>query len=68
MTEVNAASATIRTKDEAYAWHDTHEPTAPKVGELAPDFELADVNGRNAVRLSTFCGKRPVALVFGSFT
>jgi len=35
---------------------------------VAPDFELRDVNNENAVRLSDFRGKKPVALVFGSFT
>ena len=41
---------------------------APRAGELAPDFTLFDVEGRNAVTLSNFRGKKPVALVFGSFT
>jgi hypothetical protein len=35
---------------------------------MAPDFELFDVDGESAVRLSDFCGWKPVALVFGSFT
>jgi hypothetical protein len=50
------------------AWHRLHGPRAPKAGEAAPDFELSDVKGENAVRLSQFRGQRPVALVFGSFT
>jgi peroxiredoxin len=32
-------------------------------GELAPDFELEDVNG-NPVRLSSFRGSKPVILAF----
>ncbi len=44
------------------------DAVAPKVGELAPDFELRDVNGENPVRLYDFQGQRPVALIFGSFT
>ena len=32
-------------------------------GELAPDFELEDVNGRR-VRLSTYRGIKPVILAF----
>ncbi len=32
-------------------------------GELAPDFELNDVNG-NPVRLSNFRGSKPVLLAF----
>ncbi len=41
---------------------------APKVGDIAPDFELHDVNGENSVRLSDFQGQKPVALIFGSYT
>jgi peroxiredoxin len=41
---------------------------APKVGDLAPDFTLTDASGTQTVTLSDFRGKKPVALVFGSFT
>jgi hypothetical protein len=41
---------------------------APKAGELAPDFSLSDATGKMNVRLSDFRGKKPVALVFGSYT
>ena len=53
---------------ESRAWHRKYGPLAPKSGDMAPDFELRDVNGQNPVRLSDFRGKKPVALVFGSFT
>jgi len=59
-------------------------PKAPKVGSHAPDFELEVVvdvsrlgHAKEAgdkpkkpetVRLSAFRGKRPVALIFGSYT
>ena len=49
-------------------WQTTTDRDAPKTGELAPDFELQDPSGAVAVRLSDFRGKRPVALVFGSYT
>ncbi len=41
----------------------------PGVGELAPDFTLpyAD-NAEKSVKLSSFRGKKPVALIFGSYT
>ncbi|NOX56625.1 MAG: redoxin domain-containing protein [Planctomycetes bacterium] len=39
-----------------------------KVGEKAPDFELKTVDGKKTVRLSSFRGKRPVLLIFGSYT
>jgi peroxiredoxin len=32
-------------------------------GDLAPDFELEDVNGK-LVRLSDFCGNKPIVLAF----
>ena len=41
---------------------------APKEGDIAPDFTLFDVEGKNSVTLSDFQGEIPVALVFGSFT
>jgi hypothetical protein len=46
---------------------DATEP--PQVGEQAPDFELEEL-GREGelVRLSSYRGERPVALVFGSYT
>ena len=40
----------------------------PALHTLAPDFELEDAGGKNAVRLSDFRGKSPVVLVFGSYT
>jgi peroxiredoxin len=59
---------TIKNRKEAVAWQDQYDPLAPKVGDMAPDFELVDTTGENTVRLSDFRGKRPVVLVFGSFT
>jgi peroxiredoxin len=50
------------------AWQKKYDADAPKVGDLAPDFELADSSGENQVRLADFRGHKPVALVFGSFT
>ena len=41
---------------------------APKAGDLAPDFTLSDISGTQSVTLSDFRGKKPVALVFGSYT
>jgi peroxiredoxin len=50
------------------AWQKKYDAAAPRVGDIAPDFELADVIGEHQVRLSDFRGQKPVALVFGSFT
>jgi hypothetical protein len=41
---------------------------APRTGDMAPDFTLYDIEGKDSVTLSKFRGKKPVALVFGSFT
>lgn len=41
---------------------------APKRGDLAPNFTLHDVSGQRPVTLSDLCGKKPVVLIFGSFT
>jgi hypothetical protein len=55
-------------RGEELAWQLELDPLSPKVGELAPDFELRDPEGVARVRLSDFRGQRPVALVFGSYT
>lgn len=38
------------------------------VGDLAPDFTLPTQDRRAEVTLSSFRGRRPVVLVFGSYT
>jgi Ca2+-binding EF-hand superfamily protein len=43
-------------------------PTGPRVGTLAPDFKLSPPEGGSPVKLSSFAGRRPVALIFGSYT
>lgn len=58
----------VRSRDHELGWQLAHDVDSPKVGDLAPDFELQDPAGEKAVRLSSFRGKRPVALVFGSYT
>lgn len=40
----------------------------PSIGDQAPDFVLKTHDGKRTVRLSEFRGKKPVVLVFGSFT
>lgn len=58
----------VHYKKEFGRWQRRYDAVAPKVGDLAPDFELSDTNGENPVRLSDFRGQLPVALIFGSFT
>ena len=58
----------ITDRKSATGWQKKYDAQAPKVGDIAPDFNLRDANGQNPVRLSDFRGKKPVALIFGSFT
>ena len=47
------------------------EPTSAQTGDPAPDFALPRLGGPKAgevVTLSSHFGKRPVALIFGSYT
>ncbi len=37
-------------------------------GDRAPDFDLPTADGRERVRLSSFRGRMPVVLIFGSYT
>jgi cytochrome oxidase Cu insertion factor (SCO1/SenC/PrrC family) len=39
-----------------------------KVGDPAPDFTLKSPDGKTTFTLSAFKGKKPVVLVFGSYT
>jgi len=59
---------TIHFMKKERAWQNKYEASAPKPGDIALDFELSDINGENPVRLSEYRGRKPVALVFGSFT
>lgn len=49
-------------------WQIKYDAYAPKEGEPAPDFELMDVKGGKSIKLSEFKGRKPVGLIFGSFT
>jgi hypothetical protein len=40
----------------------------PAVGAVAPDFTLPTHDGKRKVRLAEFRGRKPVVLIFGSFT
>ena len=42
--------------------------SGPQVGDVAPDFTLPKHDGTARIKLSDSFGKRPVVLVFGSFT
>lgn len=58
----------IKYRNQNKEWQKKYDALAPKPGDIAPDFELRDVNGKNPVRLSAFRGQKPVVLIFGSYT
>ena len=39
-----------------------------KAGDLAPNFTLSSPDGKQTITLRDYRGKKPVALVFGSYT
>lgn len=53
---------------EARRRGDLRMPDTLKVGSHAPDFKLRTVDGTGEVQLSSYRGKQPVVLVFGSYT
>jgi len=61
-------SHTFRNHIEEMAWQVHFDKLSPKLGMDAPDFELFDASGKESFKLSSFEGKKPVALIFGSFT
>jgi hypothetical protein len=58
----------FKARNETRRWQNKYDPLAPKVGDVAPDFELYDVNGENPIRISDYRDKKPVGLIFGSYT
>ena len=44
------------------------ETLAPGIGSDAPDFKLPRLGSAEPVQLSSFRGRKPVALIFGSYT
>jgi len=38
------------------------------VGEVAPDFKIKSLDGKTETQLTSFKGKKPVVLIFGSYT
>ena len=62
------ASLPDQRRDELMRFILDRETLAPAVGQEAPDFELPRLGSDGSVRLSSFRGVKPVALIFGSYT
>jgi hypothetical protein len=58
----------MRYQKEHKAWQERFDLLAPKPGDVAPDFQLRDIDGENPLRLSDMRGVKPVALTFGNYT
>ena len=43
-------------------------PDLLKAGDVATDFKLKSLDGKHSTKLSSYRGKQPVALIFGSYT
>ncbi|MBK8915370.1 MAG: hypothetical protein IPM64_12360 [Phycisphaerales bacterium] len=41
---------------------------APEIGDTAPPFKLKSLDGKSEFELTSLRGKRPVLLLFGSYT
>ena len=63
--QVDTLSPLLRLALEAVVARDE---MGPQRGDYPPDFYLQRLGSDDQVRLSSFRGKRPVALVFGSYT
>ncbi len=46
----------------------SRDETGPEEGDVPPDFNLKRMGSEEMVSLSSFTGKRPVGLIFGSYT
>ena len=65
---VNEVKTTVHYRKHYSSLQKRLDRKAPKAGDMAPDFTLSDITGKESVTLSEFHGKKPVVLVFGSFT
>lgn len=54
--------------DQRRREHHAREVVAPRIGDVAPDFTLPLRGASEEIRLSSYRGQSPVALVFGSYT
>jgi hypothetical protein len=58
---------TVKDVMASAAYCDLRTPSVAE-GDSAPDFELPTLDGDETVRLASLLERRPVALVFGSYT
>lgn len=66
----NAADGSPLTLQDVMASEEYRDLMTAKVsvGDRAPDFDLARMDGGDSVQLGALLAERPVALIFGSYT
>ncbi len=62
------AGQTVRDREMGMKLIQARGKKVPRVGQMAPDFELRSGDGKQTIRLSSFRGGKPVVLIFGSHT
>ncbi len=62
------AGKTVKDKHMGRALIKARSKLVPKLGQVAPDFELQVMGEEKKIKLSSYKGKMPVVLVFGSYT
>jgi hypothetical protein len=62
------AGRTVRDRNDGMGIIMARASNVPKVGQPAPLFELKTADGKETIRLADYRGKRPVVLIFGSFS
>lgn len=62
------SGTTVRDREFGMGMIQLRGKKVPKVGELAPDFELKSADGQQSIKLSSFRGQQSVVLIFGSHT
>ncbi|MBM3786171.1 MAG: hypothetical protein FJW30_17565 [Acidobacteria bacterium] len=68
LCSIAAFAQPVRGKAKEYAEKMGRGEGTLQPGSLAPDFTLRKSKSEASVTLSSFRGKRPVALLFGSYT
>ena len=68
LTMVNVAFAQKPTQKPKGRPGDLRLATKLKPGDSAPDFTLRTMDGGREVTLSSYRGRKPVVLIFGSYT
>ena len=67
------AGKTVRDRSDGMRLIKERGNNVPKVGQMAPDFTLKVAggkapDGKEVIQLSSFRGKKPVVVIFGSVT